>query len=168
MRPSTAKAKGRDTETRFVDYLRRWVPHAERRRLTGSHDRGDIAGTPGICWEIKSGARLDLATWMHELEAEVTNDHAVHGALVIRPKGRPNPHDWWAVLTVPDLLDLLTEAGWIMPPHPPPTTAPTAEHRPAATPPTHRATTPPTPHDRHPSRRPTLPPARPPTATDPP
>lgn len=113
MKPSTAKAKGRDTENRFVEFLQRWVPHAERRRLNGNQDRGDIAGTPGICWEVKSGARLDLAGWMHELDAEVRNDHARHGVIVIRPKGAPDPANWWTVMRLPDLIDLLVEAEWL-------------------------------------------------------
>lgn len=127
VKPSTAKAKGRDTENRFVDYLRHWVPHVERRRLNGTHDRGDIAGTPGICWEIKSGARLDLAGWLHELATEVRHDHADHGIVVIRPKGQPNPENWWTVLTLPDLVSLLIEAGWITPPDQPPPTPPTTD-----------------------------------------
>jgi hypothetical protein len=113
MTPGQAKRKGRDTESAFVTYLSRWVPHVERRRLAGTSDRGDIAGTPGICWEIKSGARLDLAGWLTELSCEVAHDHATHGVLVIRPKGRPDPEQWWTVLTMPDLVALLIEAGWI-------------------------------------------------------
>lgn len=150
MKPATAKVKGRETENLFVGYLRRWVPHAERRRLTGTHDRGDIAGTPGICWEIKSGARLDLAGWLHELAAEVDNDQADHGILVIRPKGQPNPENWWAVLTLPDLISLLVEAEWLRDPTPdaatPPATdaTPPADHAPDAPTTAHPS---PAPHD---------------------
>ena len=116
MKPATAKVKGRETENLFVEFLRNnGLPHVERRRLAGSADRGDITGVPGVCFEVKSGGRIDLAGWMHELGLEQLNDHAEHGVLVIRPKGRPAVEDWWAVLTVPQLVQLLSAAGWIIP-----------------------------------------------------
>jgi hypothetical protein len=54
VKPGTAKAKGRDTENSCVEYLKAWgVLHAERRRLTGSKDCGDITGWPGVCVLIR-------------------------------------------------------------------------------------------------------------------
>jgi hypothetical protein len=116
MKPATAKAKGTATETALVNYLRHWIPHVERRRLSGAHDRGDIAGTPGLCWEVKSGARLDIAGWLHELAAEVHNDNARHGIIAVRPRGKPSPEDWFVVMTLPDLIELLIEARWLSDP----------------------------------------------------
>lgn len=113
MKPSTAKAKGRATENLLVDWLRtHGVPHAERRRLTGSADQGDITGWPGICVEVKSGAKLDIAGWLAELAAEVRNSGATHGFVAVRPKGKPDPEDWFAVLPLPELVRLFAEAGW--------------------------------------------------------
>ncbi len=121
MKPSTAKAKGRETEQLLVDWLHQHgVPYAERRRLTGSEDQGDIAGWPGICVEVKSGARLDLAGWLEELAAEVRNSRAKHGFIAVRPKGKKNPDNWFAVLPLPALLSLLAEAGWCAPDPDPP------------------------------------------------
>ncbi len=114
MKPSTAKAKGTATETAFVNYLRRWVPHAERRRLAGSRDRGDVAGLPGIVVEVKSGARLAIAEWLAELDAEIEHDHAVHGLIVVRPKGKPDPADWFVIQRLPDAIATLIEADWIV------------------------------------------------------
>ena len=113
MKPGTAKAKGRDTENRLVAHLRThgW-PHAERRRLTGAADQGDITGIPGVCVEVKSGARLDIAGWLDELYDEMDNAHASTGFVAVRPKGRPDPADWYAVLPLPLMLELLKEAGW--------------------------------------------------------
>ena len=116
MKPGTAKAKGRETESLFVAYLQKWVPFAERRRLSGSADRGDIAGVPGIVFEVKSGARLDVAGWLAELDAEVEHDHAVHGYVVVRPKGKPNPEDWFVIQRLPDAIAVLIEAEWIVEP----------------------------------------------------
>lgn len=113
MKPSTAKQKGAQTEQAFVDYLRPWVKHAERRHLCGAADRGDITGMPGWVWEIKSGARVDIAGWLGELDAEMRNDDSDMGAVVVRPKGLPRPVDWYAVLPLPVLMRLLEQAGWV-------------------------------------------------------
>lgn len=116
MKPATAKAKGRETENLLVGWLRaRGVP-AERRRLAGAADRGDIAGFAGPAGEcvveVKSGARLDLAGWTEELRREQFNAGAATGIVAVRPKGRPDPADWWAVLPMPAALELLRRAGF--------------------------------------------------------
>lgn len=113
MTPGTAKRKGAATEQMFVDYLKQWNPNVERRHLAGTHDRGDITGIPGVVFEVKSGAKLAISTWLDELEVEVTNDGATHGAVVVRPKGKPAVEDWFAVLPLPTLVALLREAGWL-------------------------------------------------------
>lgn len=117
MKPVTAKAKGRTTESAFVAYLTRWVPHAERRRLAGVADRGDVAGMPGFVWEVKSGARVTIARWLGELATEMLNDRADMGAVVVRPKGAPDPEQWYAVMPLPLLMRLLQQAGWVPRPH---------------------------------------------------
>lgn len=116
MKPATAKAKGAATEQLFCDYLAAWVPHVERRHLSGSADRGDIAGLPGVVLEVKSGARVDIAGWLAELTTEIRNDGANTGAVVVRPKGKPAPPDWYAVLPLPLYVDLLIDAGYIADP----------------------------------------------------
>lgn len=113
MTPATAKAKGRETENLFVEYLRaHGVPYAERRRLTGSADQGDITGWPGMVVEVKSGARVAVAKWLSELAAEKRNAAARSGFVAVRPKGKPDPDGWYVVLPLPELMDLLEEAGW--------------------------------------------------------
>lgn len=113
VKPSTAKAKGAKTEQMWVDFLRAndW-PFVERRHLAGTHDRGDIAGMPGVTCEVKSGARLDIAGWMAELDVEMHNDGTDIGYTVVRPRGKPNPVDWWCVLPADVLVRLLKQAGW--------------------------------------------------------
>lgn len=117
MTPATAKAKGRETENTFVGYLKRWVPAAERRRLCGVLDRGDVTGMAGWVWEVKSGARVNIAGWLAELRAEMRNDGSTAGAVVVRPKGSPQPEDWYAVLPLPVLMRLLEQSGWVPTPH---------------------------------------------------
>lgn len=115
MKPSTAKAKGRETENRFVAFVRPLVPHIERRRLKGNKDEGDTTGWPGVCVEVKSGARLDIPAWLRELDIETVNANAdpAPSFLVIRPKNQPDPRDWFIVRRLPNDLELLRMAGWI-------------------------------------------------------
>jgi hypothetical protein len=108
-----SKAKGTAAETAVVAYLqRRGWPHAERRALSGSQDRGDVAGIAGVCLEVKSHRTHDLAGWMRELEAEQRNAGAVVGAVVAKKRGTTDPAEWYAVLTVRQLCDLLGAAGY--------------------------------------------------------
>ena len=44
----------------------------------------------------------------------VTNDDADTGHIVVRPKGKPNPVDWFVVMDVPGFIDLMAEAGFIL------------------------------------------------------
>lgn len=113
MKPSTAKQKGTATESALVAWMHaHGAPHVERRRLNGTHDRGDLTGLPGVVVEVKSGARLDIAGWLDELDIEMRNDHADQGAVVVRPKGKPHPDDWFAVVPLPLWWQLLKDAGW--------------------------------------------------------
>jgi len=113
MKPASAKAKGRAAENVWVEYLQRcgWQ-YAERRRLMGAHDRGDIAGTPGITWEIKNQKALDFPAWLRELAAEQANTGDPVGVLVVKPRGVTDPGDWWCVMTGRQMIQLLTDAGW--------------------------------------------------------
>ena len=109
---SAARRKGTAAETAVVRHLhlRGW-PHAERRALHGNHDRGDIAGLPGVVLEIKNTKTINLAGWVTELEDEITNDQADTGAVIIKRRGTTHVGDWYAVLPVDRYLDLLKEAG---------------------------------------------------------
>lgn len=109
------KRKGRTAEQAVVDLARRngW-PHAERRRLEGIQDRGDIAGMPGVVVEVKSGARLDLPGWLRETERERVADGADYGLLVVKPVGLgvATTAGWYAVMPLGEMLLLLAQAGY--------------------------------------------------------
>lgn len=107
---SRARAKGTAAETAVVNYLRaNGFPHAERRALAGSADRGDIAGIAGWAIEVKSGARLDIPGWLRETAKEADNVTG-YGLLVVKPKGigAANVGDWWAIQPLSQVLDGLT------------------------------------------------------------
>lgn len=99
MKPSTAKAKGRETENSFVQWMwDRWNRVVERRRLTGAQDKGDISGWPDVCVEVKSGAKVSIAKWLSELEDEMKNSESRYGFVAVRPPGNPHPDGWYAVM----------------------------------------------------------------------
>ena len=113
MKPATAKAKGRATENQAVEWLREqgWV-HAERRRLAGSEDQGDVTGIPGICIEVKSAAQWKPVQWLRECTAETKHANAALGFVMARPKGGVDVNDWVMMLTPQTLIQLLHDAGW--------------------------------------------------------
>lgn len=90
-----SKAKGTAAETAVVKYLRDiWgLPLVERRALGGEKDRGDIAGIPGVVLEVKDAEDKRLSRWRDETLAEVNNDGADLGALVVKVF-RKNVADW--------------------------------------------------------------------------
>jgi hypothetical protein len=115
MKPSSVKAKGRNAENGLVTLLQAsgW-PYAERRRQSGTKDRGDITGIPKVVLEVKSGARIDLPGWLRETEVERVNDRAIYGALVIKLKGMGEARvgEWPVMLPLSQFLRLLREAGY--------------------------------------------------------
>lgn len=81
---SKSKALGTSAETAVVRYLQQWWPAAERRALSGNKDKGDVAGIPGVCIEIKAAKTLELAAWRRETWQEMENAGAVHCLLVVK------------------------------------------------------------------------------------
>ena len=99
------KAIGTAAETAVVRYLRSdGFPQAERRALTGTHDQGDITGTPGVAWEVKGGQAAktasdgQIAAWLAETAAERINAGAEVGVLITARSGfgAANAGRWWA------------------------------------------------------------------------
>jgi hypothetical protein len=111
---SASKEKGTRWETAIVQFLREnGVPHAERRALNGSKDRGDVAGIPGVVIEAKSAARVTLAAWMDEATAERANDHADVGVVWIKRVGKTSPGAGYVIMDGDQLMRLLRSAGYV-------------------------------------------------------
>lgn len=110
---SKSKRKGTAAESAVVAWLRDhgW-PSAERRALSGSNDRGDIAGVAGIVLEVKACREMDLAGWCKEAEAERTNDGADHGIVIAKKRGTTDVGQWYAILPVEQMAALLDAAGY--------------------------------------------------------
>ena len=111
--PAYSKVKGRAGENSVVDWLIRhgWI-HAERRRLMGTADRGDVAGLPGVCIEVKNEKRIELGSYLKELEAEMANDQAQTGVVAIKRRGHTDPDDWFFVMPGHVWRRLMREAGY--------------------------------------------------------
>jgi hypothetical protein len=90
---SAARKKGTAAETAVVRFLQaNGYPHCERRALAGSHDRGDVAGIPGLVIEVKAAARMELAAWLDEAKLEAT---PVRPVAVLGPDGRDSGKTIW-------------------------------------------------------------------------
>lgn len=113
MKATHAKVKGRETENALIRFLKSYGLKVERRRLTGSADQGDVTGWPGVCVEIKSAAQWQPIEWLRQLDAEAENSKAETGFVAARPKGKPDPEDWVAIIRLPWLMELMREAGWL-------------------------------------------------------
>lgn len=121
LKPSTAKTKGAATEIAAVKEFQEVynLKNVERRHLSGSCDKGDIAGwarldkSRSVCVEIKSGATLAIPKWLAELKAEKCNAQADLGFVMVRPKGKPAVKDWFIVMPFPEFMELTREAGYL-------------------------------------------------------
>lgn len=108
---SASRAKGTGAETAVVRYLRaNGFPHAERRALGGTQDRGDIAGVISTVIEVKNCARMELAQWVDEAEQEAGNDNAMYGVVWHKRRGQGSPSRWFVTMSGATFTALLADA----------------------------------------------------------
>jgi len=103
------KAKGTAFETAVVNWLKPLFPHVERRTLSGSNDKGDIAGIVGVCIEVKAQKDHNLSGWVQELETEMVNSNADIGFLVIKRRGKTSPEHAYILTTPESMKKILVE-----------------------------------------------------------
>lgn len=107
------KIKGTAAETAVVNYLRRrYWPHAERRALAGSVDKGDISGVINVCIEVKDCKQLTFGPWLKEALTERDNAGVDIGAVWAKRRGHLDPKDWFVVMDGDTFTRLLHEAGY--------------------------------------------------------
>ena len=112
---SKSKQKGTLAETAFVNFLKvNGFPGAERRALAGELDKGDITGTPALTFEVKNHKSYSIPAWLKESQAEKVNAGADYCPLIVKPVGIgvSSVNNWWAILTVEEMIHLLREAGY--------------------------------------------------------
>lgn len=108
---SKAKQKGTLAETAVADFFKQTFPTVERRALSGTQDKGDIAGVPGSVIEVKNQRTYKIQEWMRETETERINAGATLGILVIKPVGVgvANVNHWWAVVSLETITKLIKD-----------------------------------------------------------
>lgn len=94
----------------------------ERRALSGTSDRGDIAGIVGWVIEAKNCQRTELAGWVDEAALEQANDGAEFSAVWHHRRGRAAPADGFVTMTGATFVRLLRAAGYGEPLTAPPST----------------------------------------------
>lgn len=111
---ASAKKAGTSWESEIVAALiRNGWPHAERRRLAGSRDRGDVAGVAGVVIEAKNTSKLALAEAVDEAIAEARNDSTEsHGVAWIKRRGKARAEDGYVVMPGSTFMQLLKEASY--------------------------------------------------------
>lgn len=110
---ASAKKAGTSWESEIVRTLIEYGwPHAERRRLSGAYDKGDIAGVPGVVIEAKNTKALDLAGAVNEAIAEGVNANAAVAVAWIKRRGNAKARGGYVVMDGHQFLQLLKEAGY--------------------------------------------------------
>ena len=105
------KQKGTAAETAVVDYLNsHGFAGVERRTLSGKNDKGDVAGIPWLCLEVKNHKQMQLAQWVDEAEIERRNAKARFGAVWHKRIGRTDPGLWYVTMSG----ETFTEFAWHM------------------------------------------------------
>ena len=111
----SAKSAGSRFERLIADCLAQHIDdRIDRRVKTGSSDKGDVGGVRTVdgrrvVLELKDyGGRTDVGTWLREAESERINDGAQVGAVVFKRRGLADPLDQGVLMTVRDLVALLT------------------------------------------------------------
>ena len=113
---NSAKQAGTKFETLVTRYLRTTLDddRIERRRLGGAgNDRGDISGLrhmgQRIVLECKDyGGQLKPGPWIEEAHIEAGNDSALLGIVVAKRRGTTDPGSQFVLMTLNDLVALLT------------------------------------------------------------
>lgn len=112
--PTYSKTKGREWETAIVAYLiTHGVPYAERRRLAGANDKGDIAGLPGVVIEAKNERTYKLPQWLREAEEETVNAGAELGVVWAKQNGKTAAENGFIIMSPSTLMHLLQKAGYL-------------------------------------------------------
>lgn len=107
------KIKGTRAETAVVEYLKaHGFPWAERRALSGTKDRGDVAGVVEHVLEVKDHAQMSLGVWVAEAEVERINDGAKIGVVIHKRRGKGDPGEWFVTQTLAQWVEERRRHGY--------------------------------------------------------
>lgn len=104
------KTKGTQAETAVVTYLiDNGFPAAERRALNGNQDRGDVAGVPGVCIEVKNQRDFELAAWVDEASREGRMAHAAVTVVWHKRRNKGSPGEWYVTMSGEQFVRLISD-----------------------------------------------------------
>lgn len=105
MSGKASRDKGKRAEQAAARWLRANGWAAATTRATSGAQRGDdLVTNTGVSWEIKDHAKMDLAGWLAQAQAQANGMPAV---VLHKKRGVGSPGGWYATLTGDDLLRLL-------------------------------------------------------------
>lgn len=104
---SASKQRGTRWETAIVRYLvAEGFPAVERRALTGSADKGDVAGLPVVV-EAKNCKTAALAGWVDEATVEAANAGVDVGVVWHHRRGKASPGEGFVTMSGEAFVRLL-------------------------------------------------------------
>ena len=107
--------RGTQLETAVVNWLHAhgW-PYARRLAKEGAKDKGDVTLGDGIPLTIEAKNRkgFDLAGTQRELKAEMVNANVPWGFAIHKKRGTTDVGQYYAVLPVGILMDILDHCSW--------------------------------------------------------
>lgn len=106
------KQIGTDAETKVVRYLQaNGHPRAERLALAGASDRGDVGNVDGLTVQVKSQRAMALASWVDDSRKQAKTAGNLYAVVAHRRRGKGNPADWYATLTLGQFVQLWNKAS---------------------------------------------------------
>lgn len=104
---ASQRRKGANAERAVVAWLRaNGYPDARRYLAGDGRQPGDIDVWPGICIEVKDRYPYDIPGALRQAEEEAGRRVPV---VVMHPRGVADVADWWAVMSMRGLLELMWE-----------------------------------------------------------
>jgi hypothetical protein len=104
-----SRARGLALQNALARYLAAWWPSAES--AGAGRPGSDVLGTPGIVWENKTGAEFRIWEWAVQARGHVRNGELPVTVYWPRAVGERRPELAMAILPLPELVTLLTNAG---------------------------------------------------------
>lgn len=110
---NSAKAAGRWVENAWRDVLISVGFDADRLRLRGSKDIGDVGASElrNFVFECKNVSRINLGQAWSETEKEVANAGAEFGVVIHKRHGNGDINAQWATMTTGQLALILKRLG---------------------------------------------------------
>jgi hypothetical protein len=113
----STRAKGNAAPAWVAAYLAPWWPDAEK--TPNGRPGRDLENTPGVAWEVKTGAEWRPKAWTRQAEGYPVRGEL--GVLLYLPPGfgERSVGESLCIVRTRLLMPVLVEAGYAPPPRPP-------------------------------------------------